>query len=260
LGVWCKWSCLSTAGGTPPLGYSAGRVDTAASPGRPPHFQSHLMLVPGILRRRRVLLRAARRVRHLQNNSNTVLGTFNQAPYNSIRVSIRVLKIQWGSATSASSAAALPLAAASASRSASFCSVSASLCSASCDCSASFSSADRSASARCPARYQIMPLPVSLPVIIPTKLVLGFHETCQLWYLKTKELTIRVGLYSEPVFQPSAPLIPLYTKVAVAAKTGSGGMSPAPRASPPAPSAAPPPPPPPPRPPASPRRAARPSA
>jgi hypothetical protein len=26
LGVWCKWSSLSTAGGTPPLGYPAGRV------------------------------------------------------------------------------------------------------------------------------------------------------------------------------------------------------------------------------------------
>jgi hypothetical protein len=26
LGVWCKWSCLSTAGGTPPRGYPAGRV------------------------------------------------------------------------------------------------------------------------------------------------------------------------------------------------------------------------------------------
>ena len=26
LGVWCKWSCLSTAGGTPLLGYPAGRV------------------------------------------------------------------------------------------------------------------------------------------------------------------------------------------------------------------------------------------
>jgi hypothetical protein len=26
LGVWCKWSGLSTAGGTPPLGYPAGRV------------------------------------------------------------------------------------------------------------------------------------------------------------------------------------------------------------------------------------------
>jgi hypothetical protein len=25
LGVWCRWSCLSTAGGTPPLGYPAGR-------------------------------------------------------------------------------------------------------------------------------------------------------------------------------------------------------------------------------------------
>jgi hypothetical protein len=24
--VWCKWSCLSAAGGTPPLGYPAGRV------------------------------------------------------------------------------------------------------------------------------------------------------------------------------------------------------------------------------------------
>jgi hypothetical protein len=36
LGVWCKWSCLSTAGGTPPLGYPAGRVVTPASPDRPP--------------------------------------------------------------------------------------------------------------------------------------------------------------------------------------------------------------------------------
>jgi hypothetical protein len=36
LRVWCKWSCLSTAGGTPPLGYPAGRVVTPASPGRPP--------------------------------------------------------------------------------------------------------------------------------------------------------------------------------------------------------------------------------
>jgi hypothetical protein len=26
LGVWCKWSGLSTAGGSPPLGYPAGRV------------------------------------------------------------------------------------------------------------------------------------------------------------------------------------------------------------------------------------------
>jgi hypothetical protein len=31
-----KWSCLSTAGGTPPLGYLARRVVTPASPGRPP--------------------------------------------------------------------------------------------------------------------------------------------------------------------------------------------------------------------------------
>jgi hypothetical protein len=31
-----KWSCLSTAGGTPPLGYPAGRVVTPASPDRPP--------------------------------------------------------------------------------------------------------------------------------------------------------------------------------------------------------------------------------
>jgi hypothetical protein len=31
-----KWSCLSTAGGTSPPGYSAGRVVTPASPGRRP--------------------------------------------------------------------------------------------------------------------------------------------------------------------------------------------------------------------------------
>jgi hypothetical protein len=31
-----KWSCLSTAGGIPLLGYPAGRVATPASPGRPP--------------------------------------------------------------------------------------------------------------------------------------------------------------------------------------------------------------------------------
>jgi hypothetical protein len=31
-----KWSCLSAAGGTSPLGYPAGRVDTPASPDRPP--------------------------------------------------------------------------------------------------------------------------------------------------------------------------------------------------------------------------------
>jgi hypothetical protein len=31
-----KRSCFSTAGGTPMLGYPAGRVDTPASPGRPP--------------------------------------------------------------------------------------------------------------------------------------------------------------------------------------------------------------------------------
>jgi hypothetical protein len=31
-----KWSRRSTAGGTPPLGYPAGRVVTPASPGRPP--------------------------------------------------------------------------------------------------------------------------------------------------------------------------------------------------------------------------------
>jgi hypothetical protein len=36
LGVWCKWSCLSTAGGTPPRGYLAGRVVMPASPVRFP--------------------------------------------------------------------------------------------------------------------------------------------------------------------------------------------------------------------------------
>jgi hypothetical protein len=34
-GVCSKWSCLSTAGGPPLLGYPAGRADTPASPGRP---------------------------------------------------------------------------------------------------------------------------------------------------------------------------------------------------------------------------------
>jgi hypothetical protein len=36
LGVWCKWSFVSAAGGSPPLGYPAGRVVTPASPDRPP--------------------------------------------------------------------------------------------------------------------------------------------------------------------------------------------------------------------------------
>ena len=43
-----KWSCLSTAGGTPLLGYPAGRVVTPASPVRPPREEEagHRCRVP----------------------------------------------------------------------------------------------------------------------------------------------------------------------------------------------------------------------